>query len=277
MVHDEKDDPYIAVLILIGLGLCAGLFLGWLFLSSRPLADVELRVGAGFCNGLLVLGGIGTLVSWLRWRQINRRRQAAASDVHSGALLAAVQPFPDEAALPLPAVIVHKRSRLRELALFVVLWLGVSGVITLMDAFLFRGVGWAGFFAEIRTNLLSFGGASAVGWLVSLLHSPYTQLEIYAGRLVLSAPTKKKTVRWDEARLFAVRGPRTAFSKATTYELASAKEVVTWKPLRRLHWWSIERPIVPFEEYQRQVEALLLLIAARTHLPLYDVRQPPVE
>ena len=51
----------------------------------------------------------------------------------------------------------------------------------------------------------------------------------------------------------------------------------TWKPLRLLYWWSIERPIVPFEEYQQQMEELLALIAARTHLPLYDVRQPSAE
>ena len=31
-------------------------------------------------------------------------------------------------------------------------------------------------------------------------------------------------------------------------------------------------PMVPFEEYDRQMERFLSLIAARTGLPLYDLR-----
>lgn len=276
-VPDDKANGYAFLLGILGLCLCVGLVLFWLFFFGQPPGSALVQREDVFCTEVLLVATISAIVSWQRWRQINRRRQVAASGLHGGELLAAIQPSPNGAALALPAVIVHKKSRLRELALFVVLWVGISGVLTLIDAFLFRGIGWAGFLPEIRTNLLSGGGAVAVGLLVSLLHSPYTQLEIYDGRLVLSAPTKKKTVRWEEARLFAVRAPRTAFSKAITYELASAKEVITWKPLRRLHWWSIERPIVPFEEYQQQTEELLALIEDRTHLPLYDVRQPPAE
>lgn len=125
--------------------------------------------------------------------------------------------------------------------------------------------------------MLSIGGASAVGLLAGFTYAPYTQLKASHGGLTLATPYTTKLVRWREARLFAVRGPRTSFTQAVTYELASANEVITWKPLRQLHWWSVERPVVPFEEYQRQMEGLLSLIAARTHLPLYDVRQSPGE
>ena len=277
VVPDDKATGYAFLLGILGLCLCVGLVLFWLFFFGQPPGSALVQREDVFCTEVLLVATISAIVSWQRWQQINRRRQAAASGIPGVAALATIHPSPNGAALALRAVIVHKKSRLRELALFVVLWVGISGMLTLMDTFLFRGGGWAGFLAEIQTNLLSSGGATVVGCLVSLLHSPYTQLEIYAGRLALSTPTKKKTVRWDEALLFAVRGPRTALSKAITYELASAKEVVTWKPLRRLHWWSIERPIVPFEEYQGQMEALLSLIAARTHLPLYDVRQPSAE
>ncbi len=277
VVRDDKETIYVFWIIILGLCLCVGLYLFWMFFFGQPPGSALVQREDVFCTGVLAVATISVVVSWLRWRQINRRRQAAASGTHWAASLAAIQPFPDEDALPPYAVIVHKRSRLREIA-----WsLGFSIVgYALLDFiyyFLLRSRGWAAFITDIRSIW-----PTGVGYLVgvsvaSLMRSPYTQLEIGVGGLVLSPPTKTKLVRWREARLFAVRGPTTLFGRAVTYELASANEVITWKPLRRLHWWSIERPVVPFEEYQRQTEALLSLIAARTHLPLYDVRQPPGE
>jgi hypothetical protein len=277
VVRDDKATIYAFWIVILGLCLCIGLFLFWKFFFGQPPGSALVQREDVFCTGVLLVATISVVVSWLRWRQINRRRQAAASGEHGGALHAEVQPFPDEAALPLPAVIIHKRSRLRELALWVVLLLGATGVFTFIAAFLFQGGGWAGFFTAIQANWPPAGAAVTVGLLKSLLDSSYTELKVNPGKLVLPTPDKTKTVHWEEARLFAVRGPTTPFVSAVTYELASANEVVTWKPLRRLHWWSIERPVVPFEEYQRQMEALLSLIAAKTHLPLYDVRQPPGE
>lgn len=277
VVPDDKATGYAFLLVILGLCLCVGLVLFWLFFFGQPPGSALVQREDVFCTEVLLVATISAIVSWQRWQQINRRRQAAASGIPGGAALAAIQPFPNGAALALRAVIVHKKSRLREIGWSLGFYIGASALLIFIDDFPLRSSGWAAFVTDMQ-SIWPFG----IGWLVGMsmrlfLHSPYTQLEIYAGRLVLSTPTKKKTVRWEEARLFAVRGPRTAFSKAITYELASAKEVVTWKPLRRLHWWSIERPIVPFEEYQQQTEALLSLIAARTHLPLYDVRQPSAE
>jgi hypothetical protein len=276
-VPDDKANGYAFLLGILGLCLCVGLVLFWVFFFGQPPGSALVQREDVFCTGVLLVATISAVVSWLRWQQIDQRRQAAANGTHGGAALAAIQPFPDEVALLLPAVIVHKRSRLREIVWSLGFYIGVYALFTFIDDFPLRSWGWAAFFTDIRS--MWPGG---VGYLVglsvaSLLRSPYTQLEVRTFGLTLSTPTKTKLVRWREARLFAVRGPRTSFSKAVTYEFASASEVITWKPLRRLHWWSIERPIVPFEEYQRQMEGLLSLIAARTHLPLYDVRQPPAE
>jgi hypothetical protein len=274
VVRDDKETIYAFWIIILGLCLCVGLFLFWMFFFGQPPGSALVQREDVFCTAVLLVATISVVVSWLRWRQINRRRQAAVSGTHGAASLAAIQPFPDEVALPPYTVIVHKRSRLREIVLWnLVFYIVAYALLLFIDDFLLRGWGWAAFFTDMRSIW-----PTGVGWPVgvsvaSLMRSPYTQLEVSTFGLTLSTPTKTKLVRWREARLFAVRGPRTSFSKAVTYELASAKEVVTWKPLRRLHWWSIERPVVPFEEYQRQMEALLSLIAARTHLPLYDVRQ----
>lgn len=280
-VSNDKATTYAFWIIILGLCLCVGLVLFWVFFLSQPPGSKLVQREDVFCTDVLSVATISVVVSWLRWRQINRRRQAAASGIHGAAPLAVIQPFPDEAALPLPAVIVHKESRLREIVWFSAVSIVGYTLLTFIDDFLLRNGGWAAFFTDMR--IIWPGGLGyLVGWLAgasvaSLMRSPYTQLEISTFGLTLSTPTRTKLVRWREARLFAVRGPRTSFSKAVTYELASAKKVVTWKPLRQLHWWSIERPVVPFEEYQRQTEALLSLIAARTHLPLYDVRQDTAE
>ena len=78
---------------------------------------------------------------------------------------------------------------------------------------------------------------------------------------------------WSEARLFAIRGADKLGSPALEYELASATKVLTWRHLRHSRrWWSFYKPPLSFEEYEQQMAHLLEFIAAKTNLPLYDVR-----
>jgi hypothetical protein len=81
-------------------------------------------------------------------------------------------------------------------------------------------------------------------------------------------------IYWREARLFAIRSARPG-APATRYELASPNKVVTFGRARRARWWALYRPIIPWAEYDAQMDALLDVIAARTGLPLYDVRSGP--
>lgn len=275
-VLDDKETTYSVWLIVLGIVLCASLFVLVMVFVLQPPASFASRLGCGIWCGFLLGAYIWMARLRWRWKRVNMRRQAAASGVHGGAALAAIQPFPDETALVLRAVIIHTVSRLR-LMISLIEW-GVICLIvfSLINAFVVGGDVGAVFLSNLQEHWPDMAVALAVALLLSLRRQ-YTQIEVNAEGLMFLAQGKTKLVRWDEARLFAVRGPRTSFSKAITYELASANEVITWKPLRRLHWWSIERPIVPFEEYQQQTEELLALIADRTHLPLYDVRQPPAE
>lgn len=276
VVPDDKATGYAVLLGILGLCLCVSLVLFWLFFFGQPPGSALVQREDVFCTEVLLVATISAIVSWQRWQQINRRRQEAASGVHGGAALAAIHPSPNGAALALRAVIIHKRSRIREMILWIGYSVGCFSVFSLISAFGASGNFGAAFLSNLQEHWPSMAGVSAAALLGSLRRQ-YTQIEVNAEGLTFSARDKTKLVRWREARLFAVRGPRTIFSKAITYELASATEVVTWKPLRRLRWWSIERPIVPFEEYQQQTEELLALIADRTHLPLYDVRQPSAE
>ncbi len=110
VVRDDKATTYVFWIIILGLCLCIGLYLFWMFFFGQPPGSALVQREDVFCTGVLLVATISVVVSWLRWRQINRRRQAAASGAHGAAPLASIQPFPDEEALPLPAVIVHKRA-----------------------------------------------------------------------------------------------------------------------------------------------------------------------
>jgi hypothetical protein len=82
---------------------------------------------------------------------------------------------------------------------------------------------------------------------------------------------KKHTIRWNEARLFAVRDGKLG-APAIHYELSGPYAVVKWRRIRRPRWWSLQRSAIPFAEYDAQMEALIALISGVTGLPLYDVR-----
>lgn len=78
-------------------------------------------------------------------------------------------------------------------------------------------------------------------------------------------------VPWSAARLFAIyKGKKDA--SLTYYELSSAKDIVRWEWTRKFRKLKTEVPNVSMDEYNSQMQALLSLIAAKTGLPLYDLR-----
>jgi hypothetical protein len=85
----------------------------------------------------------------------------------------------------------------------------------------------------------------------------------------------KVIMPWYEARLFAMYGTFGAQKSgaAITYELSSARDIVRWTWfLRKTYWVDIE-PMMSHDEYNRQMQALLSLVTAKTGLPLYDLRE----
>lgn len=88
---------------------------------------------------------------------------------------------------------------------------------------------------------------------------------------------QKSTIRWSEARLFAFYGVfGDARGRGTqTYELSGSGVVVKWTEYqRKKRMWYLKSGMT-FEEYRSQVVALNNVIAARTSLPLYDLRSMP--
>lgn len=79
-------------------------------------------------------------------------------------------------------------------------------------------------------------------------------------------------VAWDQSRLFALIGGSQRNPAVLVYELGGTRNVVRWSHQLRRTWYALSEPELPFEVYDQQMRALLQLIAARTKLPLYDVR-----
>ena len=79
-------------------------------------------------------------------------------------------------------------------------------------------------------------------------------------------------MRWEDARVFALVDGFRRPGSTSTYMLSSGKSAIRWTRLARTRWYSVIVPIISDEEYQRQMDALQSYIAARTDLPLLDLR-----
>ncbi|HEV2460297.1 MAG TPA: hypothetical protein VGS80_18215 [Ktedonobacterales bacterium] len=237
----------------------------WLAFSAIFLLSVcangvtELRKVWG--NLLATLGMSATcFVQARRWARINSRRQAAARGDMILASLAAEQPVPNEAALALPHSITMKPCKLQN-ALF---GLALAGGMLLLLLGYWRVTG------------------DSSGWVLIVI---FAGLLVVFGLLAPAFPGSRLTVMsyglkvhwhgevvWRDARLFAVRGGGNPSTPATRYELATERGTVEWRRLRRIRWFSLEQPELSFEEYDREMDTLLAVIAAKTGLPLYDLR-----
>jgi hypothetical protein len=85
------------------------------------------------------------------------------------------------------------------------------------------------------------------------------------------------SISWKEARLFAryrTFGAQKS-GAALTYELSSARDTVRWTWVRHPTYAVGLKPTLPPEEYNRQMVALLSLVAAKTGLALYDLQEEP--
>ncbi len=217
----------------------------------------------------LLLGSIA-FVRRRRWQRVNQRRQAAARG-GAGVPLAVPQPAPNEEVLALPCVIRLKPHWFKYLAFFC----SMTGWLVLLSLginFLLEGVSsWPGSPSALGVLI---AGVVLFLYVLARVASPQQIAVSLEGLVVIDSPLLSRTraIGWSEARLFAICGRGKAGSPAVCYELSSPSVVVRWDRLRPQQWWALERPPTSFEEYERQMDALLSLIAARTHLLLYDVR-----
>ncbi len=247
-------------------GFCA-LIWGALFLTS--LND-ENKWNFLFDSVMYLAPAIYTFVQAQRWKPMNYRRQMAAYWGFAARVpLAAAHPLPNVAALPLPFAIILRPGWPR-----FVIGLGTLAALSIYtDTYNYRVHG----IHLININPFVIDPFIIPVFLWGLLIALWLRsqrIEVTQEGLIVRHATGwlhgTNTIRWHDARLFAIRGGKPG-TPGTRYELSSPYTVVQWTRTRG-RWWSFHRPAIPFAEYDAQMEALIALISGITGLPLYDVR-----
>lgn len=226
----------------------------------------------------LYLGIIGfSFVAERWWKPVEALRQAAAGEDRR--FLAREQPRPNAEALAVPVKIItrYSQKRLRTFGpIFAFLVIGFGDAVFFFEEWLQRQVD-----ASLWPWLLSLTAIVSAVMIFVIVVSWRQRWVVEIGPEGMRSWVQSMGTRdtglfllWHEARLFACYRNPGPWNKGSvlTYELSSARQVVTWtwvqrqEPLR-----VIEEPILPFEEHQEQMRALCSLITAKTGLPLYDL------
>ena len=94
---------------------------------------------------------------------------------------------------------------------------------------------------------------------------PLAQEQPFPNRYALVLPT-----------VIAISGI-TGSEQLRTYTLSGEQGKVTWIQLSQtLVWSGFYQPVLPFNQYKWQCQALLEVVAGQTGLPLYDISPPIV-
>lgn len=276
--------------------VCIGLGLFWLGgWMVNGFQYPALLIGAP----LLILTGVALWRYFFRWSNIERLRQVAALPENTLILPAQEQPDLDETALPLPATIEVRSTWKAPIICFLLLTFLTSSLTAWFlyehppqsepsDAYTFAAI-----FLLVCAVLFSASIAAL------MLSAGYQRIEVTEQGLHVSSPllawrqadnqrfeiskqngrigSSKTMIPWNEAALFAVFPPHRISQRTylpIIYELSGPKTIVRWMRVRQdMPWFhKNHQPTLPFDDYERQMEALLALIAAKTGLPLYDLR-----
>lgn len=242
-------------------------------------------------------------MAWITrfWKRLEQRRQAAARGDPN--LLAADQPHPDAHALSIPTVVGQPspvaqtsstpgalplpttiRQRFNRI---VVLFFGAAVLLSAVSAVVATLILSAAHHQSLSlpaiiiiAAIILFLYVVLFGIILAVIYARVRQqLTVTETGLIMPGFGQVHSVSWREARLFAIDGVPGAkrYPHPALFELSSANDVVRWSWLRHSNSKLIyfARPMLPQEEYDRQMRALLSLIAARTGLPLYDLRDKP--
>lgn len=215
-------------------------------------------------------------LSSLLFKKVDKRRELALKGEQG--MLAAEQPIPNANALPLPLTI-ELRPAARYYPFFFALII-IGGFIGGLIAYFSDPTrGQTGHHTNLTLFIIILAGVVAVLivfvtiFYLILRKQIYYRLQVDEQGIQVTYNRITTRVNWNEARLFtvnAVKKPR----RPKTYELISQDTLVHWmwiprnvSPLIMFH------PTIPQEEYDRQMQGLLEVVAGRTHLPLYDISQ----
>jgi hypothetical protein len=209
------------------------------------------------------------------WKRIEQRRFAAVE--HNHALLANERSVTNSEYLHLPCTLQSRPSK--KSIPFII---GISLIFTL---FMVGLPAWFNnnflFFSPDRLHnfliLFTLVASVMIILLLALFLSPLGTQKIIVTEQNLSIRTggQKSTIQWDDIRLFALYNAFGAQKSGSVliYELSSTRDIVRWNWIQHRGRFNMRMvPIIPLDEYNRQMQALNAFIIARTGIPLSDLR-----
>ncbi len=224
---------------------------------------------------ILLLTALFALLSVLSTKVDKRRGLALQGDQ---SMLAVEQPVPNAYALPLPLTVELRPGR-TYFSFFMGLVI-ISGFIGGFIAYFSSTKNNTGHHTSLIVLIIIVAVILAVLILLvaffNFILRRQIRYQVQVDEQGIQVTYNRITTRvtWNEARLFTVNAVKKARGPKT-YELASPDTIVRWMwipgditPLFML------KPTIPQQDYDRQMQSLLEVVAGRTHLPLYDISQP---
>jgi MFS family permease len=210
-------------------------------------------------------------------KRLDKRRSLAVLGDQS--MLTTEQPVPNVNALPLPISIeLRPSNRIYYILLGAIIVGGLIGGIIV--SFLFHTGNHTGNHSSLIVLIIVLAISIAV--LILLLAILFFILrkqiryQVHVDEQGISVSYSKITTRvdWNTARLFTVNAVK-KLRRPRFYELANEDTLVRWIWVQRdITPLYILRPTIPQEEFDRQMQGLLEVVAGKTHLPLYDISEP---
>ncbi len=245
-------------------------------LVSQSGAPISIRVLFADLLLLVLLLGVSIVVlAYLApmFQRHERLRHRAAVGIGR---LDREQPVPDPDALPLPTTIEIRPK-----------WATVLGLVAVLVVIVAL--------VEIGMVLLFIAGgllesqrhrsANGLLWLIPLaiimiiLFTVYfytivgvarERIEVTTEGMVVRWHWRTRRIRWQDARLFGMTATTKDNARPAGFELSGADTILQWARYKHRRFL-IAQPTMSWSEYEREMDALLSLIAAKTHLPLYDL------
>lgn len=260
-------------LALIGMSLT---FIGSRFGQSKDLLPTKFYV---IEFGFILFSALFILASFTLTRRIYRnaeQQRIAAIQGDISDKIAEEQPTTNTLLLTLP-VTLAVRANWRFLVSFLLLpfCLGLALAFLVLYYFLFREIP---FFSGLPVDTLFTIIGGVVLFLVIVI-GVILLISIRRMRQYIQVSEngiqgrflgQESSLCWDEIKLFALWGGKSKSMRA--YEIASANGMIRWTVPVKKRWYNPLITTIPFEEYDKQMQAVLALIATKTQLPLYDLR-----
>jgi cell division protein FtsW (lipid II flippase) len=273
--HDPQRKAIRLIFVILGLLLSGVVIMFGIIYATDPSAQHDifafLILELLLCSLIVV---IMFLALSLLKRIDKRRAQAMQGDP---TMLAADQPVPNEVALAVPTTIQLKAAGgyllfmngtmviMAVAAVGLILFFSISASIPFIDLIIIVGI-------VLVIFLLAALMIAAASFLVRRLIR--YRVDVNEQGITFNYTILKSHIDWSAASLFTVNAVKKA-KRPKMYELSNSDIIVRWIWVPRdVYFFYPFKPELPYEQYDQQMQALLEFVAAKTHLPLYDISEP---